>query len=122
MYATWGYRQNHPSIGSYGGTTAKMEANLRAAYTKIANEIGAEVAHVGKAFTYTYTNHPSIELYLTDLYHPSQAGSTLAAYVIFATIFNYDPRLVANNGTVGATAASVLKSVAYEVALGSLST
>ena len=122
LYATWGYKQNNPSIGSYGGTTEKMEANLRAAYTKIANEIGAEVAHVGKAFTYTYKVHPSIELYQTDYLHPSHAGSTLAAYVIFATIFNYDPRLVENNGAASAHVAGVLKTVAYDVVLGSLST
>ena len=123
LYATWGYRQNHPSIPGMGGSTAQMEAYLRGAYMNIANEIGAEVAHVGKAFTHVYANHPSIELYnTTDLYHPSQAGSTLAAYVIFATIFNYDPRLVANNGTApNAVSAGVLKSVAYDVVFGSLS-
>lgn len=123
LYATWGYRQNHPSIPGMGGSTAQMEAYLRGAYMNIGNEIGAEIAHVGKAFTHVYTNHPSIELYnTTDLYHPSQAGSTLAAYVIFATIFKYDPRLVENNGTApNAVAAGVLKSVAYDVALGSLS-
>lgn len=123
LYATWGYRQDHPSIPGFGGSTAQMEAYLRGAYMNIANEIGAEVAHVGKAFTHVYANHPTIELYnTTDKYHPSQAGSTLAAYVIFATIFKYDPRLVANNGTApNAVSAGVLKSVAYDVALGSLS-
>ena len=120
LYATWGYCAGHGQLPGLGGSTTKMEAFLRNSYKNIAGEIGAEIAHVGKAFSYVYTNHPSINLYLTDLYHPSQAGSTLAAYVIFSTIFNEDPRTVANNGTTDANTAAILKDVAYRVALGDL--
>ena len=64
-----------------------MEAKLRAAYAAIGEELDVPVIHAGAAFTLSTKEYPRVDLYHTDLKHPSVAGSTLIAYTIFGTVF-----------------------------------
>ena len=64
-------------------TYDEMDDALYAAYHKAADDNHALIADVGKAFTAVrYTVTP----YEADDYHPSEAGSMLAAHVIAQTI------------------------------------
>ena len=104
LYATWGYNAGYAKLPTHGGTTAIMEMQLRAAYTAIAAEVDAKVSYVGAASTDVFTNHPEIELYVADNYHPNVNQSTLAAYVHFATVFGEDVREVPYNGSYDGSA------------------
>ena len=92
FYQTWGYKEGYSKLPTHGGTTEEMELMLRAAYDAIAEELGAKVAHVGIAM-YDLHSNKSFEpnLYNSDLFHPSEYGSIVAAWTIFASIFEIDP-------------------------------
>ena len=91
LYSTWGRKKGHSTLEQYGWTNESMTYQLAASYSAIGQELGIEVAHVGLAFYDVYTSAPQIELYHNDSTHPSLCGSFLAAYTLFAQIFNCDP-------------------------------
>lgn len=80
LYASWAYREGSEKLASTGLSYAEMDKAMCESYHKAAEENGALVADVGKAFT-------ELRLWIdpyekTDDYHPSEAGSVLAAHVI----------------------------------------
>ncbi len=112
LYATWGYKTGHSKLANYGPTTFDMEMKQRAAYNAIGEELGVRVANVGAGFTMALKEYPELNTYSTDLTHPSLTGSYLAAYTIFATIFNCDPADVDYNGTLPAKTAEKVREIA----------
>ncbi len=114
LYETWGYKAGYSKLPTHGGDTATMEMKLRAAYTAIAEEVGASVSLVGTAMLDVHTNNTSFDVYNSDLFHPSVYGSTVAAFTLFASIFNEDPREVEFNGSVSSESASIIKEAAYK--------
>lgn len=91
LYATWGYKAEHPRLSLYGSSTADMESKLREAYSAIGGELGIPVLHVGAAMLYAYLKGAR-RLYMPDNYHPDVGGSLVAAMTIAAGIFGNDPR------------------------------
>ena len=79
MYATWAYRDGTEKLRSTGLTYDELYAALRDAYHVAAEENGALVADVGDAFRDICG---IVDVYMPDDYHPSPAGSVLAAHVI----------------------------------------
>ncbi len=112
FYETWGYKTGYHLLPTHGGDTATMEMKNRAAYTAIAKSLGADVALVGVAFKDVFENS-DIEIYDTDLSHPSKNGSVLAACTIFSTIFKYDIRDLTFNSGISRSALSTIKDAAY---------
>ncbi len=113
LYETWGYKEGYHLLPTHGGDTAGMEMKLRAAYTAIAKELDLKVALVGAAFLNVYQNNKDIELYDTDLSHPSRNGSALAACTIFTTIFGGDIREIEYNPRIGKKNIQILQEAAY---------
>jgi uncharacterized protein DUF4886 len=64
---------------------------LNYAYFHAAKKVGAIVAPVGLAWQQIREQRPTIDLYSRDGSHPSQAGSYLAACVMYAAIFHRSP-------------------------------
>ena len=56
-----------------------MTQKLIASYGAIAEELSIDVSHVGTAFYDLYTNNPKLNVYDTDLSHPSAFGSYIVA-------------------------------------------
>lgn len=117
LYETWGYKEGQKDLTKYGRDTLDMEMKLRAASTAIADELDIPVIYVGAAFSKSYTEHPEIELYHTDLKHPGPLGSYLIAWTIFGTVFGVDPVTLSYNGytqkygaTLRATASEIIKN------------
>ena len=79
LYATWAYREGSEKLASTNLSFDEMDAALYAAYHNAAEENGALIADVGKAFAQLRS---IIHVYEPDDYHPSEAGSVLAAHVI----------------------------------------
>lgn len=83
FYATWAYREGSEKLASTPYTYAEMDAALTDSYRCAAQENVALMAEVGTAFTQM---RGIVHLYEPDDYHPSEAGSVLAASVIARTI------------------------------------
>jgi hypothetical protein len=60
-------------------------------YTSAANAKSAAIYPVAHAFRALNQSNPEILLYGSDGFHPSYAGSWLAAMIIVGTIFEQDP-------------------------------
>ena len=62
------------------------QAEMSAAYTKMADEIGAVLAPVGEKWYSYMKEHPDAELYAEDGQHASMLGSSLVAQTIVDAI------------------------------------
>jgi hypothetical protein len=100
LYAVWGNRNgivrecvaeappHMPIVADHPYSREDHELFLRQVSHRISDELGgATVIEAGKTFEALLARDESIELYHTDLRHPSPAGSYLVACVIYATIF-----------------------------------
>jgi len=82
LLMTW----ERPDSAAQGVTAA----NVAAAYTNVGNAIGVNVAPAGLAFARSLRSQPDLVLYAQDG-HPSQAGTYLAACVVYASIVRATP-------------------------------
>jgi hypothetical protein len=76
FYETWA-RKNRP----------EMQAILDAAYGGLAKEVAALVAPAGLAWERVLKVKPEMALHVSDLSHPTPAGSYLNACVFYSTFF-----------------------------------
>lgn len=83
LYATWAYRDESEKLKSTQLTHKQMFDGLFESYHKAAEKEAALVADVGKAF---FEAKDIVDLYMQDDFHPSQAGSMLAAALLAQTI------------------------------------
>ena len=83
FYATWAYREGSEKLATVPYTYAEMEEALTDSYLHAAEANGALIAHVGRAFT---ALRGVANMYEEDDYHPSEAGSMLAAATLAAVI------------------------------------
>lgn len=89
-YMTWGHRNgsiydmwgDYPMYKSYAG----MQMRLTTSYIEMAYATGALCAPVGIAWSAVRSERPDIDLYEPDNFHPSLAGSWLAANALTATM------------------------------------
>lgn len=79
LYATWAFKKGGKKLAESGYDYDVMLRQLYSAYHEAGRANGAPVADVGKRF---YETADGIELYASDDYHPSHAGSRLAAETI----------------------------------------
>lgn len=89
LYASWAYREGSEKLAGTEMSYAEMDRGLYESYHEAAKENGALTADVGKAFT---AIRGIVNLYEPDDYHPSAAGSMLAAHCI-AKVIEEDWRL-----------------------------
>lgn len=112
LYATWGRKAGSGDLDYFGWTDETMTWKLAASYATIGQELDIPVAHVGLAFWDVTVNHPDVNLYSSDLSHPSRAGSYLAALTIFARVTGIDPTTVDYESGLGAEVDALLKETA----------
>lgn len=72
LFVTWARRENPES-----------QAALDAAYTAVAEELGALVAPVGPAWAFARLRIPGVQLYEGDGSHPTPVGAYLTACVLY---------------------------------------
>jgi hypothetical protein len=80
LMMTWPYKDS-----------PNMTKKLAREYVKAANKNKILVAPVGLAFAEINENFPEINLYTSDLRHPSKEGTYLAACVLYASIYKMNP-------------------------------
>lgn len=99
FYATWGYEA---LAAAHSVSIPECEQSLRSSIETTAQSLGMDVAEVGKAFSYVYANHSTINLYNTsDKKHPSFAGTYLSALVQLGTYTHADLTKITYHGKEG---------------------
>lgn len=83
LYATWAYREGSEKLESTGLSVPEMDRGLYNSYHEAAETNNALIADVGKAHT---ALRKYAELLEPDDFHPSAAGSILAAETIARVI------------------------------------
>lgn len=87
-YMTWGHKNGNTRQTDYplDDSYELMQERIFTTYTDMAYENGGTVAPVGVAWRNVRKNHPEIELYIEDNFHPSLEGSYLAALTLLGTM------------------------------------
>jgi hypothetical protein len=91
----------------------EMTAPLAEEYTRAGNEHDALVIPAGLAFARSVKQRPSLNLYVSDLRHPSLAGTYLAACTVYASIFRRSPVGLTYTAGLDAPTARYLQDVAW---------
>jgi hypothetical protein len=123
FYMTWGRKYGDPqNCVSYPPlcTYAGMQQRLRESYLEMADSNWAWTAPVGAAFRNSRIADSTINLYQSDLSHPSLAGSYLAACVMYARIFKKSPIANPFMSTLGTAEAFFLQNIAKITVLDSI--
>ena len=122
---TWGRKNgdasncaNFPPICTYNG----MDSLLRLRYMTMADDNEAQVSPVGAVWRHIRTNFSTIELYQSDLSHPSLAGSYAAACTFYTVFFQKNPELISFNGGLSDTDAANIRSSVKTVVFDDLAT
>lgn len=66
-------------------------AGVSATYKAAAKEVNGLFFPAGEAWLEAWRREPKLELYSADKFHPNQAGSYLAALVIYQQLYNQSP-------------------------------
>lgn len=113
LYATWARKEGSLDLGNY--TVESMTKTIAANYNVMGEILNIPVSPVGIAFYKCITKYKDIELYDSDMSHPSIYGHYLASLCHFAAVYGLSPEAVTfkPDGIDDATAA-ILKKVAYE--------
>ena len=92
---------------------------MAAIYEAFGEKLSIPVSPAGAAFYIVHGEHPEIELYSPDKYHPSMAGTYLAALCHYATIFGKSPIGVTYMpSAVTAEQAKILQQAAHDAVYG----
>ena len=119
LYQTWGRKEGHAVLDESGYTPETMAYRVAASYEAIAKETGYINSPAGSAFLDVYKNHPEIEIYETDLSHPSPIGSYLVALCHYATLFGRSPIGVRYTaGIEDASVVAILQKAAHDAVFG----
>lgn len=95
LYETWArapedrFYREHPV-----GSPDAMRRQVADTYARVAADLSAEVAPVGRAFELARLRAPELPLLRPDGSHPTIHGSYLAALVLYAAVAGGDPRAV----------------------------
>jgi hypothetical protein len=115
LLLTWGRRDGLPEYGF--PDFQSMQDQLTAGYLGIADELDERVAPVGVAWQNGVTRDPSLELWQPDGSHPTQAGTYLAACVVYAALFRASPVNLPTQAGLPAETARQLQTLAQEAVL-----
>lgn len=88
-YQTWAYKDGSEKLARTGLTYNGLQEGLKQTYARAAKN--GTLVPVGDAFRLAKETCPEIELYNADCYHPSPAGTYLAACVFVAVLTGEEP-------------------------------
>jgi hypothetical protein len=93
LFETWprSRRSRLYRAGEFGRTPEEMQARLDAVLKPLAAELGLRVAPVGRAFLRVMSEEMPVPLHRADGTHPTEAGTYLAACVLYHTLTGRSP-------------------------------
>lgn len=98
LYATWGRKCGSEVLTERNLSSEEMTLLLNRAYDEAATAAGAEVSRVGLCFLEISKKLNGIELYTSDLSHPSFIGSCVAALAHYTTVIGEFPERFSSLG------------------------
>ena len=90
FYQTWAYRYGSEKLSGTGIDYETMRLRLKAAYEEAAARFDGRCVPVGTAFAASCALYPDIVLYNDDAYHPTPAGTYLAALLFTNAVAGVD--------------------------------
>jgi len=112
LLETWAHQGGLPEDGlDYGA----MQTAIDESYTEIGHELGVTVAPAGQAWAGVLRLDPSIALWQADGSHPSEAGTYLAACVLYARLFHRSPVGLSATDGLSPSLAATLQTVAGQL-------
>lgn len=115
FYMTWGHKNGNKRQTPYplDDSYDLMQSRIMTTYIDLAYDLKAVCAPVGLAWLKVRKCFPEIELYIEDDFHPSLAGSWLAACTLFATLYR-SPFIAAAPEGLPADESAVLQYIARQ--------
>jgi hypothetical protein len=90
LFMTWGYQRGDRQNVDNDSFDA-MQSRLDVGYSHLGRLLEVPVAPVGVAWGVALHERPALDLWSRDGRHPSEAGSYLAACVLYAAVSGRDP-------------------------------
>lgn len=118
---TWAYKNGNE--WKENGNTLKtsreeMQTQLADTYIQISQKLDALLAPAGIAFMRCAEAYPDIELWdEEDNMHPTQAGTYLAACILYAALYNETPVGLPFTADLDGNTAGILQQIAFETVL-----
>ncbi len=109
LLETWAHRDGWPD---YRLHYAAMQAGIDQGYLALGGQLGVGVAPAGEAWQAALSQEPTIALWQADGSHPSEAGTYLAACVLYARIFGASPVGIADTAGLPGDVAHALQVIA----------
>lgn len=91
FYKTWAYSRESAKLKDSGMGYEEMLFRLTAAYDAEAKKYNAPAVPVGEKFFRVMEDHPVLNLYKEDAFHPNLCGSYLAACLFFKFFAGKNP-------------------------------
>lgn len=111
-----------PKNGSRDGfkkqSMEQLQSVMAENYIEISDELDGLLIPAGIGFMRCMEQYPDIELWAPDGYHPSVAGTYLAACTIYATVYQESPEKCGYFGELEQEEARKLQKIAADLVLG----
>lgn len=121
FYMTWGYKYGYKydeTVGDYNS----MSDTIEKGYHYVSDHFKIPIVPVGRVWKSVVENHKEINLYDSDLAHPSKQGSYLSASTFFASIFRESPEgAIIKNNIISEEDAKIIHRAAASYVLPNLS-
>jgi len=112
LYSTWSYRDGTDKLATTGLTYNEFYQVLTDGYLQASIQYDTLIAPVGTAFYNLYYDHPEINMYQDDDFHPSVAGSFVAAYIFHTVIFGEENNDIYKPAGISDSLAVILRQYA----------
>lgn len=119
FYMTWGRKYGDSQWDSIN-TFEKMNSRLRSAYLKMGEVNQAVIAPIGAAWSISWNQNQTLDLWSADNSHPSIAGTYLNACVFYSTLWHRSPVGLTYTGGLNQAEALFLQQIAAQVVLDSI--
>jgi len=113
MYQTWAYRDGSGKLADTGLTYDEMKEKLRDAYEAVTQAVGGIRVPVGYGFAEARRIAPHVDLYKEDDYHPSPAGTYIAACLFYMALTGKDCAALPGIDTLDIETVKLLKKAAH---------
>lgn len=115
FYQTWSYKDESEKLKNTGLSYNEMYKSLKTAYSDTAKKAGGIIVPVGDSFKKIKENHPEIEIYKEDSYHPNVLGTYLSACTFYAYIFDKSPENLTEPQDTNPELTKIIRKAATEV-------
>jgi len=115
FYQTWAYRDGSKKLHSSGMDYETMYGKLKQTYAAAALENNGTLVPVGDGFRQVKLQHPQIDLYNADNFHPSPAGTYLAACIFCGMLMGADAETLSDIPELDHNICAKLRAVAKVV-------